>query len=798
MNNLFLKKITLSIYLFVAIVTVKAQTGETYSFDNNPQGWWSSATTHVVSHESGNLKVVVDRPVDAWNFIGRSNLGSIDISSEPRVSMKVKATADVDIYVALKDADGGFNRNFHLYNGNKVIKSLTGDEQYHELIFDFSAIVGSDGVDYTKITQIHLFFNHLQHESYNGTLYFDEIKMGTDANTQSLPTGYAYTFDTNHEGWWSSGGSPTHTIGHENEALKVEIDKDNTSWDFIGVNNFGTLDLSDNPLVSFDIKATADISKLYVVLVDVDGNDNRDQLFWGSTQLSKNLTGDGSMYSLVYDFSIAQNADDNTVNYSAINQVRMFFNMGGEAYTGTVHIDNFMLGSEVSLAPDKSQLIDAISSAQDKHDAAVEGTDEGQYEPGSKATFQTAIDAAQAVVDDENATQEQINQAISDLATAEEQFDEARVVSYFKVEYTQTPPLIDGEKDDVWDNANNADITHIVLGGSKHDGDISGQFSALWANDTLFVLVDVQEDTLFLSKQWAKGDFMDVYLDVNNEKGTSYGTNDYFWVFRPADTIAVAGRNGADWGPLPEIPWAYNLVNDQNSSQYLFELAFPLTELGLNDELENGTRIGFDIKISDDDSTGIITQLNWSENGKNSWDNPSHMSTIELSGKPLVLETEDLETLIESAQTKHDNAVEGNENGNYATGSKAVLFSAIQTATQVLENAETQEEIDDATEELALAIAEFEATKVIATRINNLSSELKIYPNPASDYLFIEAENMYFAAQIVDISGRKIFMEEVNTHNPMRIDVANLKQGVYFIKIKWDNGEHLIKKIIKR
>ncbi|WP_312109647.1 invasin domain 3-containing protein [Brevibacillus reuszeri] len=74
---------------------------------------------------------------------------------------------------------------------------------------------------------------------------------------------------------------------------------------------------------------------------------------------------------------------------------------------------------------DTTALATAVSDAQAKHDAAVEGTNPGEYAAGSKATFQTAIDAAEAVKNDPASTQAQVDAAVAALATAEATFDSA-------------------------------------------------------------------------------------------------------------------------------------------------------------------------------------------------------------------------------------------------------------------------------------------------------------------------------------------------------------------------------------
>ncbi|MEN1845771.1 hypothetical protein, partial [Clostridioides difficile] len=63
------------------------------------------------------------------------------------------------------------------------------------------------------------------------------------------------------------------------------------------------------------------------------------------------------------------------------------------------------------VAVDKTALQDAVTAATALHNGATEGTAEGNYAVGSKATYKTAIDEAQAILDKSDATQKEVNDA---------------------------------------------------------------------------------------------------------------------------------------------------------------------------------------------------------------------------------------------------------------------------------------------------------------------------------------------------------------------------------------------------
>ena len=71
---------------------------------------------------------------------------------------------------------------------------------------------------------------------------------------------------------------------------------------------------------------------------------------------------------------------------------------------------------------------DAIELAQNLHDNAEEGVFPGQYAVGSKAILQSAIDAAQLVLDDATSTQAQVDSALSTLLTAVNTFNAGEVL----------------------------------------------------------------------------------------------------------------------------------------------------------------------------------------------------------------------------------------------------------------------------------------------------------------------------------------------------------------------------------
>ena len=76
------------------------------------------------------------------------------------------------------------------------------------------------------------------------------------------------------------------------------------------------------------------------------------------------------------------------------------------------------------------------------------------------------------------------------------------------------------------------------------------------------------------------------------------------------------------------------------------------------------------------------------------------------------------------------------------------------------------------------------------------TQSINIYPNPANDRLFIEAESEINEVVIYTITGVIVQQSTVNSQQTLTIDLSELKSGIYFVKINTKNGE-IVKRFIK-
>ncbi len=195
-----------------------------------------------------------------------------------------------------------------------------------------------------------------------------------------------------------------------------------------------------------------------------------------------------------------------------------------------------------------------------------------------------------------------------------------------RIPLTMTSPTIDGSVDDVWDMVPDESISRLYGTGAQADPrDHSAVFRMLWDIDNLYVLIRVTDDIAVLDSTapW-QDDSATLRIDANNDKMTSYGTDDGNFVFRREDPGVVSG----EWDAGVVV-----FAQTEVPGGYVFEAAVPWDAVG---QVERApmSRFGLEILSNDDDDGGDNDQtLSWYTNDPNTWKDPSLFGTAILVGE---------------------------------------------------------------------------------------------------------------------------------------------------------------------
>ena len=90
------------------------------------------------------------------------------------------------------------------------------------------------------------------------------------------------------------------------------------------------------------------------------------------------------------------------------------------------------------------------------------------------------------------------------------------------------------------------------------------------------------------------------------------------------------------------------------------------------------------------------------------------------------------------------------------------------------------------------------------TGINNLNivrTEIKNYPNPTTGFITIETNNKKtdkYSLTIHNLEGQEVFRENVEFTNVFKLDLTNLKNGIYFLSLQNDKENYFSKVAIQK
>lgn len=78
---------------------------------------------------------------------------------------------------------------------------------------------------------------------------------------------------------------------------------------------------------------------------------------------------------------------------------------------------------------------------------------------------------------------------------------------------------------------------------------------------------------------------------------------------------------------------------------------------------------------------------------------------------------------------------------------------------------------------------------------NEISNSVKLYPNPARDFITIESKSVKLSSvDMYNVLGAKVLSTELSNNN--RVNVSNLGKGVYFMKLYAEEGGSATKRVV--
>jgi len=147
-----------------------AAAGLTEDFNDNNLIGWGTGTSYVLTEANQVLRIDADKKNDAWASFTYS-FATLDLSSYPRLTVRVKANVNLNLNVSIWDTDS--NYVYPTIGGDYT--EIVASDDYEVYSFNFSGVTG------VKLGQIKMlnFVLNPNTPGCKGTVYFDDLKIGS-------------------------------------------------------------------------------------------------------------------------------------------------------------------------------------------------------------------------------------------------------------------------------------------------------------------------------------------------------------------------------------------------------------------------------------------------------------------------------------------------------------------------------------------------------------------------------------------------------------------------------------------
>ncbi|MDA3928686.1 MAG: T9SS type A sorting domain-containing protein [Prolixibacteraceae bacterium] len=292
----------------------------------------------------------------------------------------------------------------------------------------------------------------------------------------------------------------------------------------------------------------------------------------------------------------------------------------------------------------------------------------------------------------------------------------------------KTPVVVDGnDNDEAWSNAEWHDINQVWIpyNANMEEGDFAGRFKLAWDSLYLYLLTEIIDDSLSDDhsdplQNYWDDDCVEIFIDEDRSKGNHLTNNNAFAYHVSTMYDVIDGGTGTTVNLKDNLSVVMDTIGENT---YLWEFAIKIYDSSFKPNNTEASRV--------------------------------YLNHKKLMGFSLAYcdndETNSRENFIGSMYMTSAHA-----NDNYIT---ADYFGS-------------------------LLLVDPEYVETVSVNHLNKTNEIKIFPNPAKDYLIVETQienELNKHVEIRDISGRLV-IEWDNLENNQRLNIESLKTGVYFLR----------------
>jgi hypothetical protein len=375
--------------------------------------------------------------------------------------------------------------------------------------------------------------------------------------------------------------------------------------------------------------------------------------------------------------------------------------------------------------------------------------------------------------------------------------------------------LVDGIAEaDIWADVPKVNLDRFVNWTADYAADpspenLSGYFQSYFTADSVYFFVNISDNSnsYFTSGNTWEYDAVELYFnpDLSNDQATGAYGDDAIQIpiNRRADSFNGKDQKGA-------VKYSYAIHELGDAIGYAAEFAVSLADMKIN--ISDNFTFGVEVDAIDGDqgvNDGKRTRkVIWNMDMHNdvAYNDTRSFGTFALAPIPLVSVSQSTFTIESKILTiTLSPAIPGLTVSNFEiakNGANLTLKSATTNdngSTYIIESRNTFAEGVDY--ELTTTMAGYTINKLTfqysTVGVSEKEKSIgRIYPNPVSDKLFVEGNDLK-SIEIISVSG--CLVKTMNTSGMKAVvDVTSLNSGIYFIKTINQQGKIQTKKFIKK
>jgi hypothetical protein len=351
--------------------------------------------------------------------------------------------------------------------------------------------------------------------------------------------------------------------------------------------------------------------------------------------------------------------------------------------------------------------------------------------------------------------------------------------------------------------------------------DYSVYYKMLWSDTALYLLLYYKDDSIYLENASAyTEDNTEIYFDMNNSKiqkwprdkgwsstrpWTQFDDNDIQLRIQPTVDSIVEMATNASAASQAAIINGTVIAQTHSETGYIFEFMFNLDSLAVDAAgfvAAEGTEIGFDLDASDNDGDpDYRDQVGWNSDNDLIYTDACLWGTLLFGQYGTVSQVLDEENPTDPANLLAE--VAGSSvtltwdpsTDNIIVDKYIIYDGTTEIATINAKEADNSHTIND------LDVGHYTfgvraqdpsynvsgkttvTADVVEVSINNKDARsFRVYPVPASDVLVIDNAAGVTQVELFNLVGQSVLNVIANNNN-IKLDVSNLKAGVYIMQL---------------